>query len=175
MALGNEAAGGAGDTDGGDRFVVGSEYRSRDTRKTRRRFLTLERNAGLDNPVQLSVENAGRDNCVRGAPGHRFRQHFAAKIAVGERQECLSDRSAVQRYPATGPRRGVRLSMSADLRDVHDVVAVTDPQVDCLVGPLVQVLEERHRHLQEATFERGEHAEFEETAAESVTAVDAVE
>lgn len=65
--------------------------------------------------------------------------------------------------------------MSADLRDVHDVVAVTDPQVDCLVGPLVQVLEERHRHLQEATFERGEHAEFEETAAESVTAVDAVE
>lgn len=65
--------------------------------------------------------------------------------------------------------------MAADLRDIDDVVAVTDPQVDCLVGPLVQVLEERHRHLQEATFERGEHAEFEEAAAEPVATVDTVE
>lgn len=65
--------------------------------------------------------------------------------------------------------------MAADLRDVDDVVAVTDPQVDCLVGPLVQVLEERHRHLQKAPFERGEHAEFEEATAESVTTVESVE
>lgn len=45
----------------------------------------------------------------------------------------------------------------------------------CFVGSLVQVLKERHRHFQEAALERGEHPEFEQTAAEAVAALDAVE
>ena len=65
--------------------------------------------------------------------------------------------------------------MAADLGDVDDLGALEDAEVDGLVGPLVEVLEERRRHLQQAPFDRRAHAELEEPAAEPVARLLALE
>ena len=53
----------------------------------------------------------------------------------------------VQREPAAHPRQHPHRLAAGDPLDVDDLVAFPNPELDVLVGHLVQVLEERQRGL----------------------------
>ena len=65
--------------------------------------------------------------------------------------------------------------MAADLGDVDDLGALADAEVDGLVGALVEVLEEGHRHLEQGALDGGAHAELEEAAGEAVAVLGLLE
>jgi hypothetical protein len=84
---------------------------------------------------------------------------------------------AVQCSGSRPPIRDGRghLSMTADLGDVDDAVAVEHPEIDRLVRALVEVFHERGGDLQQPTLHGRAHAELEDLHAQSVAVVGPVE
>ena len=65
--------------------------------------------------------------------------------------------------------------MAADLRDVDDFDPFAQAEVHGLVGPLVEIFEERGRHLEQPALDGGTHAEREKMTAQVKLAVHAIE
>ncbi len=151
------------------------EYRRGDAGDATGRLLELVGDAGLSGRVELGCEQAGRDDRPRRQPSQRATQHVVTQRRIGVREQCFADARAVQGHSSSGARRCARLTVSADLRDVDHFVAVEDTEMHRLPCPLVEVLEEGHRDLQQSAFDRRAHPQLEQPAGEAVAVLRAVE